>query len=431
MTFLAPAFFVAGIAAALVVVGLHFLVTRPPSLLAFPTTRFIPASTIVVTSIARRPQDLLLLLLRVLALLAIGAAFARPVFVPGQRDLARIIILDQSRTVADPRVARDSARAWLHDGDRLVVVDSSARFLSPAALDSLGTLGHGRGSLSAGLILARRAASELQLEADSIELVIVAPFTTDAVDDATLPMRARWPGRIRLVPVPARQDSASTSLQLEAATSDPMRATAALAGKQTESGATVRLIRNGSAIDSAWVRAGGTAVEWPDDARPAGWDSASDTVNAVITSEGAVVFTFPRDAHAPAGSALAVAHWVDGLPAATEIAVGQGCIRQVAIPVTARGDFVLRPDFQRLFRRLTARCDGRSVGAPLSPAILALLAGDGSLASREAIAPPEAPETPLVPWLFALAILLMLAELFLRRRPAIEPALDVPLERAA
>jgi hypothetical protein len=281
-------------------------------------------------------------------------------------------------------------------------------------------------------VQARRAAAELQLEADSIELVVVSPFATQSVDEATVPLRRQWPGRVRLVRLAARNSRDSASVALEAGSADPVQASFALSARRSTGVPSIRLIRERGRIDTAWVRAGGAAVEWPTDARPAGWEVAADSVTAVISDDGAVVFPFQRTAAlVPSEGGLVEAHWIDGTPASRETRLGAGCIRQVAVPVTSRGDFVLRPDFQRLFRRLIAPCAHQRPVVLLPAPQLALLAGDGPLVSRDALQPPEAPETPLVPWLFALAFLLMLAELWVRRRPAEEVAVPAPLDQAA
>src|SRR5690606_38902773 len=115
-------------------------------------------------------------------------------------------------------------------------------------------------------------------------------------------------------------------------------------------------------------------------------------------------------------------------PAAVERVVGAGCIRDVAIPVPERGAVVFRPSFGRLVRVLVAPCGAvASVGPGLSADELAVLAGEGSLAARDGIARAERVRTPLVPWLFVLALLLALLELWVRRGArAGAPAGDEP-----
>jgi hypothetical protein len=422
MTFLAPLFLFAAGMASLVVVGLHFLVTRPPPLVAFPTTRFIPRTTIIVTSLARRPQDLLLLLLRVMALMLIGAAFARPVLVPRHRDVARIILADRGWSVGSIGELRDSLARVLRPGDRLVLVDSTVREISEAAAESLATIERvgAPASYSAALVTARRIAAILRLEADSIDLVLVSPLARESWDGATRSLRAGWPGRIRLVRVAARRDTlGARGISVRARPDDPLRSTLVLLGPVASQRERIMLVRDSlTAPDSTWAARGGALIVWPAAIAP-----VRDSSSAVVGHAGAVVFSFERSRPMPVGVGDRVlARWMDGAPAAVERVSGAGCVREVAIPVTPRGDFVLRPDFLRLVRELTGLCGGQGGVVPLDSTDQAFLRGGPQLASREQLAAPEAPESPLVPWLFALAILLILLELWLRRAPAPEAA---------
>ncbi len=62
---------------------------------------------------ARRPTDLLLLLLRIAILMTAGAAFARPSFAP-RPSVARVVVLDYSRSVASIAEVADSAAAYAY-----------------------------------------------------------------------------------------------------------------------------------------------------------------------------------------------------------------------------------------------------------------------------------------------------------------------------
>jgi hypothetical protein len=145
-----------------------------------------------------------------------------------------------------------------------------------------------------------------------------------------------------------------------------------------------------------------------------------DTVGAVIASDAALVFPLERrwQPGPAASTSRVVARWIDGAPAAVERSVGDGCIRDVAIPVPTRGDLVLRPEFGQLVRALSAPCEAHVGGFALSADDVALLAGTGPLVSAEAIRPPDVVATPLVPWLLGLALLLILVELWVRRGAA-------------
>ena len=205
MSFLAPGFFFASLAVAAAIVALHFIVTRQPRAAILPTARFVPDTRATTVAPARRPSDLLLMLLRVLLVLAAGAGLAKPVFKPSRGAQVRVILVDVSRSPRDSAAIRDSVRAIYRDGDAVVLFDSSTRLVTGNVGDTIGALrptGR-RGNLSAALIAALRAGSSLRDRADSLELVIVSPFAREELDAATDSIRTLWPGKARLVRVGA------------------------------------------------------------------------------------------------------------------------------------------------------------------------------------------------------------------------------------
>jgi len=429
MTFLEPLFFSLGMGAAAAIIALHFIVTRQPTQSILPTVRFVPVSAVRVPTVARRPEHLLLLLLRVLLVLLVGAAFARPVLTGAERPLARVVLADVSSQVGDVMAVRDSVRALLEDGDVLVVFDSAARVVR-GGVDSIARAEGSRapGRLSPALILALRAASDLRNSADSLELAVVSPLEPKEWDAATDSIRALWPGRIRLVRVAAHSDSgrAGSGLAVVAEPDDPVAVAASLTALSGSDPA-VRLVRGEATTgDSVWAGAGRRVlVRWPASASPAGWTAREpvDTAGAVIAGAATVVFPLERRWKPDPGSAArAVAHWVDGEPAATEHAAGAGCIRDIAIAVPQRGDLVLRPAFARLLGALTAPCGEAGRREARASPDLGGFAGAGPLASRASIAAPATIVPPLVPWLLAGALLLAVAELFVRRRDSAAPA---------
>lgn len=427
MTFLAPMFFYVALGVAAGAVALHFIVTRQPASSPLPTVRFVPTSAVRVTTVAPVPEDLLLLLVRVLAVLLIGAALARPVLVPHRRPVARVVLADVSRAVGRIETVRDSARALLGAGDVLVVFDSSARVVKSGGPDSATHLARTSrgGRLSPALITALRTASAMRDEADSIELAIVSPMRANEIDGATLGIRALWPGRIRVVRVGAAGDSLAppAGLAVRAGADDPIAIATSLAGLPSSDSA-VRVIRgDATPADSEWAAGGRrTLVRWPVSSAPPGWiaRTPSDTAGAVIAGEAALVFPLERRwrLDSAAHAMRVAARWVDGAPAAIERAAGTGCIRDVAIAVPTRGDLVLRPAFGRLVRALVAPCEAVVGGLAADSAAIATLAGAGALASHDAIRPPDGVATPLVPWLLAAAIVLVLLELLVRRGSA-------------
>ncbi|MGI8546138.1 MAG: BatA domain-containing protein [Gemmatimonadaceae bacterium] len=388
MTFLAPGFLYAAIAGVVAVIALHLIVTHQPRAIVLPTARFVPDVPAAATSRAVRPYDLLLLLLRVLLLLAVGSALARPILKPRRERIARVIVADVSGSVANPVEVADSVRRLYRPGDVIVIFDSAAR--ARATGDSLGdSLLHAVsmratvGSLSAALVGALRAAPTVRDGADSVELVLVSAFVSAERDFATGPIGALWPGRARLVHVAA--DTA-------AAARDPQ-------------------------------------LSWDVATRPAMAIRVArlDTSGAVIAGNDVVVAPLQRRWSFPPDSlrgATVVARWVDGTPAAVErdSQSEAGCQRSIAIPVDSVGDLILRPEFVRLRQTLTGPC--RSIGASDTPgtsvvagdSVIRSLTGSGKLASAALFPAPMDVQSPIAPWLIAAALTLAFVEVIVRRQ---------------
>jgi Aerotolerance regulator N-terminal len=427
MTFLAPMFFYVGLVTAAAALALHFIVTRQPTSSPLPTVRFVPASAVRVTTVAPVPEDLLLLLLRMLLAILIGAALARPVLTPKRRPVARVVLADVSRAVGAIAPVRDSARALLGPGDVLVQFDSAARVMRSGAADSAAHFARSEreGRLTPALIAALREAAVIRDQADSIELAIVSPLRASEIDGATLAIRALWPGRIRIVRVGGGADTVArhASVAIRGATDDPL-VVAALTAGMTASDSVVRVMRGSSSRDDSVWAAGGrrTLVRWPVLGAPHGFVAISrvDTAGAVVAGEAALVFPLERrwTLDTAAHATRVAARWVDGAPAAIDRAVRAGCIRDVAIPVPTRGDLVLRPVFARFLRALAAPCEMVAGGPSLGDAQVSAIAGTGRLAASAEIHAPDVVVTPLVPWLIGAALALALLELYVRRGSA-------------
>lgn len=430
MTFLAPGFLLAAFVAAGVVTGLHFLVTRPPVRAWLPTARFIPDAAVTIRTFARRPEDLRLLALRVLALLLAGAAFARPVRVGPRMPLVRIILADRSRAVARPAEVADSVRALRAPADLVIAFDRAPTWLAP---DSLGGAGQApvRGALAPALVAALRAASAVGRTADSLELVLISPLVAEEWDAAVPALRALWPGRARLVRVTARHDTlpARAGVLLGAGVPEPLATLASVAGLGGGAAPLTRLISDPpGAADTAWAAAGGVVLQWATVGAPAAFEARAvpDTVGAVAWGEEALVQAFPRHWRprpAAAGTRV-VARWVDGEPLALERPLGRGCVRELALPLPARGDLVLRPALGRLLGHLAGPCGDGAPGAALPEEAVRQLAGAGPLAAGRSFPPEEAPPSPLVPWLLGLALAALAVEQWLRHGRRSRPAVD-------
>lgn len=425
MTVLAPIFLAAAALGALAVVAMHFLARRRPPAGMLPTARFVPDRAVRATSRSPRPTDLLLLALRVLVVLLVGAAFAGIAREPARRASARVILVDRSRAVGDAAALRDSAIASFRDGDVVVLADSAVVVIeAAAAADSLRALVPlaARGALAPGLVAAQREAVRLATVTDSVRIVVVSPFAIEVFDSATLAVRRAWPGEVRTVRVPMRAAEAPPRIAIAAGRDDPVAASVALLGLAAngEADATVRIVRGRpDAADSVWVAGGvGLAlVVWPSGDGVLPERVASDTIGAVAASHAIVVAPFVRRT-AP-GDGRVVARWVDGAPAATERPHGSGCERDVAIPVASRGDLALRPEMLALVRALAAPCGGAADVLPAPDSLVArLAAGDaasGAARRTVAVAASAASSSALAPWLLGAALLLALAEPAFRR----------------
>jgi len=390
VTFLAPWYLLGAAAVAGATLVLHLLVTRLPPGMPWPTARFVPQGPAAVRRLHRRPVHPWVLLARLVAVLAVGAAFAGPVLAGGRSPRVRVVVADRSRAVGDSRAVIDSVRTLDGRGPvvplaALVLLDDSSRVVTgPAITDSLERLriGERRGRISAGLIAGIRAAARWRDRADSIELVVVSPLRADEIDAATDSIRARWPGAIRLVRVAPRADPAGA-------------------------GATVR---------------------WPDDGHPptAVARATVDTVGGLIAGSIVVIAPFVRRWALDAPGARVVARWVDGAPAAVERPVGRdGCVRDVAVALPTTGDVGVRPEVRRLVAALTATPCGAAIGAPAggdpTTGMVGTSATAGTIraAAARALEPASAASrSPLAAWLLAVGAASLLAESWLRRGAA-------------
>ncbi len=422
MSVLLPWLAAAGVLGALAMAALHLLARNEPPRWLLPTARFVPESRERAPSRALHLSDKRLLALRVVALLAVALAAAGPWWHGARAVRAQLIVADLSRTVADRAAVAAAVRAAWRTGDAIVLLDRSAREVTLAQLDSAVVRPPAvrAGRLSAALLVAREAARRLARDADTVALVLVSPLTSDVMDDATLAIRARWPGAARVERVGmvsgAVLDADTTRVTLRAESSDPIRASLALDGRlggRSDGGTTarssIRLVRAATLTsgDSAVARAGGTVVHWPEQL------AARDTVGAVRSARAVFVATLPRPV-SPEG-ALVVAHWVDGRAAAVEAPLGQGCVRRVALSLAPAGDAALRASFRAIVRDLLAPCGGVRDVRAVDDATLRALAGTGPAAASAALVTPTA-DLPFVRWLLALAAIALAVEWWLRTR---------------
>ncbi len=146
-------------------------------------------------------------------------------------------------------------------------------------------------------------------------------------------------------------------------------------------------------------------MRWP---MSASSDSSVSSVSAVATARHTVVgLKTPRTSPA---SGTPIIRWADGSPAATESALGAGCVRDVAIPVDPVGDIALRGSFVHLVRELLEPCGGARDFTPVPDSALL----PGTNVRRAGVVPEASSRLPVLFALLALAALA--AEQVIRRR---------------
>ena len=435
MTLLAPVWLMLGAVAALGVLALHFIARQRPSPMTLPTTRFIPDLPARAASRAPRPTDLVLLLLRALAVLLLGLAFAGPLLRPTRAPVVRVVMLDRSGAVAEPvgtqsaatepvaAAAVDSGAALaasiLRDGDVLVPFDTSAHALEWDETEPVPRPNReAPADLATALLVAMREARAISDRADSIELVLISPVDAAAWSPAVLAVRVEWPGAIRVLRTqPAAPDTSVRAIELRSsADDDPLGATVALLGGTAPG--RVRIVRDApTGADSAWVRdSGGALVIWPGVVIPAADSAAArQGAGAVIALDVVAVAPWIRGESA---QGRPVAWWADGVPAAAESPFGAGCVREVAIGVPTAGDVALGTSTQRLVRALTLPCGAPVRLGPVSDTLVRQLAGAGGLVSGTLVIRAGAPASPATPWLLAAGVVLLLIEWLARGRLA-------------
>ena len=399
MTFAAPIWLAVAAAAAIGVLLAHLFSPSVPQRERLPTTRFIPEDAPLAVLRTNRLSDWLLLLLRLAACILFGLALAgahMPRPAPG-----RVVIVDASRAVASLPEARDSARA--HRGDVVIVFDSIARRASDDALESLPP-SNARGNVSAALVAAHRSLQGFGEGRDASELVIVSPFVREEIDSATALLLARWEGPVTLARVLSPNGSEPHRVQVRAEGDDPVAAAFALRPQPVDQRA--RIVRTRlTSRDSAWARdSAGVLVFWPVSVDALDRAARQDTAGALTAGGTVVVGPFSRTQQPRAGRVIA--RWNDGAPAATELPLDRGCVREVAVPVDPIGDVALRASFREFAYRMVESCGGARDFAR------------AELPVRAAAASP-APQTPAGReplWLALFALGALLAEQVARSR---------------
>jgi len=436
MSVAAPLFAWVGGGLALGVVALHLLAWRRPPASPLPTARFAPDAPVRTVSPAVKPTDLALLAVRVLVIALVSAALAGLTFSSRVPGLGKVIVVDRSHGPEAWAPIDRVARSVYRSGDALVLFDSAAREVRNPTVDSIvatSPTSESKG-MSAALVVAIRAANELQHRRDSVEIVVVSAFGSDALDAATASIRRVWSGTVRTMRAgtPPNDTTRARRLDIRAGVGDPVSAALALAG--TAPAGAVRVVRDSTtAADTAWARQGGAIVVWPTGAAHQGWQAraAADTAFGVtVTSSVAasrtsrarsatVVARFVRRVTPPPGRV--VARWDDGEPAATEIPLGAGCLRSVTVSVPSTGDLALTPAFRRFAEQLAGPCTGADGWGAASDSVVSTLlpaAGVRDAAGTISAADTTRSDSTIAGWLLGAAMAAAVVELLVRRGAA-------------
>jgi hypothetical protein len=414
MSFAAPLWLVAAALVAAGVVIAHLFSTSVPPRDLLPTVRFVPEGAPLAVLRTKRISDVVLLLLRLLAVTLLGFALAGA-HVP-RRGPSRVVLVDRSRAVASIAEVRDSVTSLARDAVS-IVFDSSARRVPHDSLTALATT-NARGSLSAALVVAHRALASLD-DRGRTELVLVSPLASEEVDSATARLLGLWEGPVRVVRVAAAAVPDVSGSTVRAEGDDPIAAVLSSARS-----AGVRVVRTlPTRSDSVWARdSGGVLVLWPaaNAERVLERRERADTQSGIATTHDVVIAAFARTTQPREGRVLA--RWLDGEPAATERPLGQGCVREVAIAVDPVGDVALRESFRAVIGSLLEPCGGTrdfSSAAVILSTFASLSAGSAkdlpSTRHSEQVL-RFAPNDRLQVWLALAALAALIAEQFLRAR---------------
>jgi len=442
----APWILGAAVLAALATGVLHFISVRRPPVLLLPTMRFLPERSVRAVSRSARPSDLLLLLLRVMALLLTGAALSGLYWRASGVKHGRVVVIQRSQdgNIETVRDAAAQAMRGAYAADtatRVVVMDSVARVLSAAESqafkpETMSTVVWGKttpaATFSAAVLAATRAASLLVREernVDAVDLVIVAPFVRDWKDAAGPSVRAAWPGVIRF------HASRNVVDSTDAKAAQRNRSVALVGGKASDAVQSALEVRGwvapsgGATSAPAMAEANSRAsaasvspipVEWPASGVPEGWTvSNPTTVGAVVARGEALVFPFARVSHLPdamLSQGRPLVWWSDGEVAAFEIPTATSCTRHVGIPVPASSDLLQGQAARALLMALTGPCGGERETRLLSANELRALSGTGLAAPASAFKSAAVVRTPWAALLLMLAIALLIVEWFLRDR---------------
>ncbi len=328
---LAPGALVAATVAAALITLLHFLSVRRPPVLLLPTARFLSPRDVRAVSRNRKPSDLLLLLLRVLALLAVGLAMSSPNLDSVSSSFANVIVADASWRSDSARL-RELAGIDAESDVEVVFTDPSRGM---------------RGELGSAWPAAWRAAAALLADESGIDSVGMHVFAPTAGVESYSGWRAwrlSWPGRVvvhtgagKAMP-DQMPDAMPSAIQVTGGPPDDavragfdmyghttvgssgMSAGARADGlgsatsyrvlvDRTDRRSTVNAVdasdirSTDSSVDTSAAQAEGGAstvlINWPQNGVPAGWTPVSESAGALVVAGRAIIAPWHRSARAP------------------------------------------------------------------------------------------------------------------------------------
>ncbi|HEY0929943.1 MAG TPA: hypothetical protein VGE27_08475 [Gemmatimonas sp.] len=411
--------------AALAIAALHLLSVRQPPTLWLPTARFVEAGDARAVARRPRPNDLLLLALRVAALLLAGAALAGARCDGGGPARVHLVVADSAfrsdsaawwpRAVASADASAGTSVGTSADAERVMAVWATGVHTDPGA----------------ALVAAQREAARIanaDRAVEQVALTVVVPSHVRSTRGWQT-WRSAWPGAVHVVSHTARGDTIADPTDLPSRVpvvvqtsldDDPV--VAAFAGMR--SAQPVVIVRD-SVMDSTRDARDTIVVHWPNTGAPAAWQHliSADSIGGVAAREVALVAPFIRAFAWKPDSALAdtpIVWWSDGETVATEHATATGCARAVYLPVVSGSDVLQGAAAAGVREALISPCGG----ALLSTAALTVAPQDSSAskvaearAFRSAGAASERSEPWwLTPLLLVVALGLLIAEQVLRRR---------------
>jgi hypothetical protein len=408
MNVLAPGWIAIAAVASVAVAAIHLIAWRQPRAVKLPTARFVPDEPARRAARTVRPADPALMALRIVILMAGGLALARPTMTPDPRGQATVIAIEAG---GDTAALRDSMRA-IERSDRtaFVVFDTTATVYADEA-EAWSAAGRepAVASISVGLVAAIREAHRLARDHESVLLVLASSFARRHFDDATRSIRDTWQDSIRVVRMPASEQSEpAVTVETRATGDDPVVGGILLARANGLLRGAARVVRDSvMAADNAWAEAGRTLVVWPRST------VRTESVDGVHAGGFTAIGHYLRGPAVDSGRVIA--RWVDGTPAAFEVSRGAGCVRSIGFDVPDAGDFVLTPSFQRLLSVLVAPCGDAHAPGVVPDSLIHALVPPPAVAPQFALPDEVRAPNRLASSILLLAVLLSVVEMRVRR----------------